>query len=331
MSGRTAVAILGATGMVGQRAIALLASDPEFEVTEVAASGNSVGKRYADACTWRTEYPLPKKIENKTITPITEVSAPYVISALPSDVAASVEPLLAEQGHFVFSNASAFRMEENVPLLIPEINIEHISLTDLQKTKGRIITNPNCAAVFICAALRPLQGLGKIESVHITTLQAISGAGYPGASSYDILGNIVPYISTEEEKIVAETKRILGTPNEAIDFPVTAFCTRVPVLHGHTAAIQVRFTNELSAEIVKERFQDLTDSQPEFYCYIKRESGPQPARDLSWDDQRAYIGRIKQGDDPNTVALLAMGHNLVRGAAGAAIANMRAYVSRRSQ
>lgn len=326
MSQKKAVAILGATGMVGQRAIAMLAEDPDFEVVELAASGNSVGRTYSDACEWRTEAALPQSIASKSIIPITEVTAPYVISALPSDIALEVEPLLAIRGQYVFSNASTFRMQADVPLLIPEINLEHLRLAKNQTSAGKIITNPNCATVFICAALKPLLSLGKIESVHITTLQAVSGAGYPGVSSYDMVGNIVPYISSEEEKVVEETKRILGTPEQAATFPVTTFCTRVPVLHGHTAAIQVRFQEDISASQVIETFQALAGAQPEFYSYVNRETGPQPARDLTWNDQKAYIGRIKQGDDSKTIGLLSMGHNLVRGAAGAAIANMRAYI-----
>lgn len=328
---RVPVAILGATGMVGQRAIALLRENPRFEIVELAASDNSAGNRFQDATKWRTESPYPKEFANTVLKQVTDVTAPFAISALPAEIAREAEPFLAAKGCTIFSNASAWRMDSRTPLLIPEINRGHLVLVDEQESTGKIITNPNCSTVFIAAGLAPLQSLGDIEHVHVTTLQALSGAGYPGVSAFDLNGNIVPFIPEEEEKIEAEVKKILGTPHEPAKFGVTAYCTRVPVLHGHTAVLQVRFKKSVAAQAVRKLFIDLSETQPDFYQYSDDSFFPQPARQLSWNDQRVYIGRVKAGDADNVVGLITLGHNLVRGAAGAAIANMEAFLDGRPQ
>ena len=209
------VAILGATGAVGQKLITMVQQHPSFELGELAASKQSQGRLYREASPWREEVPLSpdleKKLSTMTVCSPSQVKSPFALSSLPSPEAQEIEPLLASQGIHVLSNASALRMDPQVPLLIPEINRDHIELIKKQKTPGKIVTNPNCAAVFICLAIAPLRELGCLQHVSLTTLQGVSGAGYNGVSSMDILGNIIPYIDNEEDKIEEETKKILGT------------------------------------------------------------------------------------------------------------------------
>jgi aspartate-semialdehyde dehydrogenase len=319
------VALLGATGPVGQKVITLLANHPRFELTEVAASEGSVGQLYGERVQWKNEIELPADIAKLKIKPLLEVEAEYVISALPADIAQTVEPALAARGHIVCSNASAFRMDPKVPLLIPEVNMAHLSLLSQQSTRGKILTNPNCSTVFLVGALAPLLSLGEFEHVSVVTMQALSGAGYPGVSSFDLLGNLIPHIGGEEDKIRLETKRILGTAEKPLDFGVTVHVHRVPVLHGHTVAAHVRFKNTVSAESVLRKFQETEKAQPNFIKLHTAADRPQPLRDLNPHDMRIHVGRVKQGEC-GVVGFISMGHNLVRGAAGAAIAILDAYV-----
>ncbi|MEX1013140.1 MAG: aspartate-semialdehyde dehydrogenase [Waddliaceae bacterium] len=312
------VAILGATGLVGQKLIAMIADDPLIDLVEVAASEKNVGKTYGEAVVWKEVRELPKKTSELIIKPLTEVTAPFVLSALPAKVAEGVEFLLAERGQHLFSNASYHRMKENIPLLIPEINKDHLSLIKKQKTKGKIITNPNCATTIIALALHPLLSLGKVKHVSVVTMQAMSGAGYPGLSSLDMAGNILPFIQGEEEKIESETRKILGTAKELAPFHLTAHAYRVPIPHGHTATLHVGF----DAPICIDEIQHLYQKEP--YQYYQSQRDPQPGRHISPYDQRVHIGRIKQGNEKNIVGLTSMGHNLVRGAAGATLLNLKA-------
>ena len=325
-SAKLPVAILGATGPVGQRAITLLENHPLFEVKELAASEGSAGLRYGDRVQWKNEYPLPQFAADLKIKPLLEVQSKWVISALPADIAKEIEPALAERGHIVCSNASAFRMDPRVPLLIPEVNSSHLSLLSKQPWKGKILTNPNCSTVFVAGALSVLRGIAEIDHVHVVTLQALSGAGYPGVSSFDLLGNIIPHIGGEEEKIRLETKRILGTAEEALHIGVTVHVHRVPVLHGHTAAVHVRFKKSVSASAVLAAFKETEARLPDFIKVHTAEDRPQPLRDLTPHDMRIHVGRVKQGDSPDIVGFISQGHNLVRGAAGAAIAVLEEYV-----
>ena len=222
----------------------------------------------------------------------------------------------------VFSNASAFRMDPRVPLLIPEVNRTHLELLHLQETQGKIVTYPNCSTVFLASALAPLARIATIESVSVVTLQALSGAGYPGVPCFDLLGNIIPHIQGEEDKIKEEVKKILGQPGCAADFRVTVHVHRVPVLHGHTVAAHVRFQREVSVKEALEAIRSYQSRFPNFLELHLEQDRPQPARDLHPHDNRVHIGRLKQDDDPRTIGLIALGHNLVRGAAGAAIKNM---------
>ncbi len=317
------VAVLGATGTVGQKMIAMIQQHTDFHVAEVAASERSAGKLYAEKVLWKEPLPLSKNVKKLTLKNLKDVQSPYVISALPADIAKEVEPYLAARGHHIFSNASAFRMDPNVPLLMPEINTDHLSLLSQQTTLGKIITNPNCATVFITLGLAPLKELGTIEHVAITTLQAISGAGYPGVPAMDILGNSIPNIGgAEEVKIEEETKKILGTPEKPAEFSLSVHVNRVPVQHGHSTILHVFFKESVSAQDAQALFQARAQHAPAVYCYHHQDFRPQPLYDLHAYDQRAHIGRVKQGGRPHVVGLVSMGHNLVRGAAGAALLNM---------
>jgi aspartate-semialdehyde dehydrogenase len=321
------VAILGATGPVGQKAITLLENHPLFEVKEVAASEGSVGHRYGDRVQWKNEIACPTDIANLTIRPLLEIESKYVISALPAEIALEVEPKLAERGHIVCSNASAFRMDARVPLLIPEVNSNHLSMLKDQPWSGKILTNPNCSTVFLAGPLSLLQELGEIEHVNVVTMQALSGAGYPGVSSFDLMGNVIPHIGGEEEKIRLETKKILGSAKEALKVSITVHVHRVPVLHGHTVAVHVKFKKPVNASAVTEIFKTTEARLPEFLKLHTVADRPQPLRDLTPHDMRIHVGRVKQGDSPDVVGFISLGHNLVRGAAGAAIAILEDYLN----
>lgn len=323
MQARQNVAVLGATGPVGQKIIALLEGSDRYTVSEVAASDQNVGRRYGEALRLRTE-PVPARVAGLNLKSALDIESRLVISALPTEQALVVEPELARRGHLVFSNAAAHRMDPAVPLLVPEINGSHLELLSRQTTKGRLVTNPNCSTVFLTGALAPLQSLGRIEAVNVVTLQALSGAGYPGVASFDILGNVIPHIGNEENKIREESRRILGTATEAAPFLVTVHVHRVPVLHGHTIATHVRFDRNVSVEEARNAIRSYQERFPGFIKFHEEQDRPQPARDLTNDDMRVHLGRLKQDDCPRTIGLIALGHNLVRGAAGAAIANMDA-------
>jgi aspartate-semialdehyde dehydrogenase len=318
------IAVLGATGPVGQKVISLLEGNPRFRISEVAASDQNQGRRYGEAVKWRNEFALPEAISSLTLKSALDIESRLVISALPTEQALVVEPELARRGHLVFSNAAAHRMDPSVPLLIPEVNGSHLELLSQQNTRGKIITNPNCSTVFLVGALAPLFSLGRIENVSAVTLQALSGAGYPGVPSLDILGNVIPHIGGEEQKIREESRRILGTAVEAADFRVTVHVHRVPVLHGHTVAAHVRFDREVSVEAARNAILAYGERFPGFLALHEEQDRPQPARDLTPHDMRVHLGRLKQDDDPRTIGLIALGHNLIRGAAGAAITNMEA-------
>lgn len=295
------IAVLGATGAVGQKALALIEKHPDFFVAELSASEKNVGKRYVDAAHWIEELPLPSPYSSLPIKAIEEIESEIILSALPADVAKQVERNLAMKGHVVFSNASAHRMDPDVPLLIPEINAH-------QMQEASLITNPNCAAVFAALAIAPLRKFG-IESISITTLQAVSGAGYPGVSALDILGNHIPHIPGEEKKIEQELRKILE-----ISIPIMTHVHRVPILHGHTISMHLTLTSP--PENVSTLYSEPT--------YVWHDI-PSP-RQITPDDMRVHLGRLKiQG---NQVGMIAIGHNLVRGAAGATLANIETYLAK---
>src|SRR5580658_6956919 len=247
---RRKVGILGATGMVGQRFIQLLNHHPWFEVAWLAASDRSAGKTYGDACKWKLDTPLPKHIAAMTVMPNSPEGTaagelPKIIfAALDAEIARELEPKFAAAGCAVISNSSAFRMTADVPLVVPEVNADHLALIEKQSWRkenggrgGYIVTNPNCSAIGLVMALKPLEERFGIESLFVSTMQAVSGAGYPGVASLDILGNVVPFIKNEEEKLQEEVGKLLGRLNgrriDALDAKVSAHCNRVAVEDGH--------------------------------------------------------------------------------------------------
>lgn len=330
---KISVAVLGATGTVGQKILAMLENHPIFQVTQILSSQRNIGRKYADVCHWRETAEMPEIYHELILESSDKIQTKFAISSLPSDAAAVIEPELCARGIHVISNASTFRMDEQTPLIIPEINGHHIELIDQQKTPGKLITNPNCATVFLAMALHQLTQFAPIEYVNVVTLQALSGAGYPGVSSMDIMGNIIPYISNEEDKIETEAKKILGEVTRPLDLNIMTHVNRVPVLHGHTVAMHVTFEKDVNINAIEEHFQTLAKEKPELYQFYTDQTRPQPLKDITHYDQRAHIGRLKQGSEKNRVGLISMGHNLVRGAAGAAILNlelMQQYIAEKS-
>jgi aspartate-semialdehyde dehydrogenase len=333
------VGILGATGMVGQQFIALLADHPWFRVEWLGASQRSEGKSFRDAAAWRLPNRLPDEIATKVVDAATPGRAPrLVFSGLDSSVAGEIEAAFAQAGHIIVSNSRNYRMVDTVPLLIPEINADHLALLDAQGQaqgwEGRIITNPNCATIVIAMALAPLRQFG-LTSTLVTTLQAISGAGYPGVPSWDILGNIIPYIGGgEEEKIETETRKILGSlATGSIDYhPVklSATTTRVPVQNGHTASVSVGLEQQPTPEEIVDAWMsfrgrpqelDLPSAPPQPLVYLTEANRPQPLLDVNRDGGMGVtIGRLRLCPLFD-YKFVAMGHNTIRGAAGAAILN----------
>jgi aspartate-semialdehyde dehydrogenase len=337
MSGQIDVGVLGATGTVGQQFVRLLEKHPWFRATWLAGSERSEGKRYEDAAPWRLSVPMPEAARNAIVQPPTPGKGPsLVFSALDASVATEIEGAFAAAGHIVVSNARNYRMDANVPLLVPEVNAEHLALVPGQAArgwKGRIVTNPNCSTVFLAMALAPLRAFG-LKNVTVTTLQAVSGAGYPGVPSLDILGNVVPFIGGEEEKMESETKRILGSMHDGAVVPhpvvISATTTRVPVLDGHTESVSVTFEQGVSVDDVRGALEAFR-GRPQQYglptapaqpiVYLTEQSRPQPRLDAErGGGMVVFVGRLRPCQVAS-VKFIALGHNTVRGAAGAAILN----------
>jgi len=263
------VTILGATGVVGQRFLRRIADHPWFYPAFLAASDRSAGKKYSEACQWHLSGLPYAGYGDMTVAPCTPEAAfsPIVFSALDTGPARDIEPLFAAAGAYVFSNASAFRMDEDVPLLIPELNPDHCALLSVQQAKrgwrGAIVTNPNCTTVMLAAPLAALHTRFGLDAVMVTSMQAISGAGYPGVPALDIVGNVIPYIRNEESKVESESNKILGTLVRngsaasvvPAPFVVSATCTRVPVIDGHTLTVSVRLTTKASLEDLVDAFR----------------------------------------------------------------------------
>jgi aspartate-semialdehyde dehydrogenase len=334
------VGILGATGMVGQQFIALLAQHPWFKVTWLGASERSAGKAFRDAAAWRLPSALPDNVAALTVEHAATAAgkAPkLVFSGLDSSVAGEIEGAFAQAGHVIVSNSRNYRMEADVPLLIPEVNADHLALLTKQAArgwKGRIVTNPNCVVVVYAMALAPLRQFGLKTSL-LTSLQAISGAGYPGVPSWDILGNVIPFIGGgEEEKIETETNKILGSlKGGAVDnHPVTvsAAVTRVPVQNGHTASIAVALEQRPDPDAIiaawngfrgKPQEHDLPSAPKQPIVYLTETNRPQPALDANRDGgMTVTVGRLRRCPVLD-YKFVALGHNTIRGAAGAAILN----------
>ena len=339
MNRKIPIGILGATGVVGQRFIQMLEHHPWFEVAWLAASDRSEGKPYAEAARWRLKTALPANIAKMKVSPATPEGAPKIIfAALDSAIAAELEPKFAEAGCAVVSNSSALRMQEDVPLVIPEVNGSHIKLIDIQawrkKSGGYVVTNPNCSAIGLVLALAPLQQKFGLETVMAVTMQAVSGAGYPGVASLDILGNVIPFIKNEEEKMEEETRKLLGRLNGSkvisADFAMSAQCNRVAVEDGHTESISIRLKKKAKAEEITAAWngyraepQELKlPSAPEHpVVYVEANDRPQPRFDIDiGGGMTTVVGRLRPCgvlDWKFTV----LSHNTIRGAAGAAVLN----------
>jgi aspartate-semialdehyde dehydrogenase len=346
MTQKYRVGILGATGMVGQRFIQLLENHPQFEITAVAASDRSQGKQYGEACTWRLSGEMPTAIRTMAVQPPTPpLNCDLVFSSLPGDIARETEGSFAAAGYPVISNSSAFRMDADVPLLIPEVNHQHLDLLERQRERyssgGFIVTNPNCSTIMVALALAPLHGAFGVESVIATTLQALSGAGYPGVPSLDIIDNVLPYIGGEEEKIESETKKILGRFNagQIVHAPmaVSAQVHRVNVSDGHLAAVRVKFNRKPELPALREAFASFSSLPQELGLYSAPRSPivvrdeqdrPQPRLDRdAGNGMTVTVGRIFP-DAVLDYRFLALSHNTVRGAAGAAILNAELLIAR---
>ena len=333
------VGILGATGMVGQQFIALLANHPWFRVAWLGASQRSEGRAYRDAAAWRLQAPLADDIARLTVEAATPGRAPaLVFSGLDSSVAGEIEDAFARAGHIVVSNSRNHRMDPAVPLVIPEVNADHLDLLDAQGAasgwKGRIITNPNCAVVVLAMALAPLRQFG-LKTTIVTTLQAISGAGYPGVASWDILGNIIPFIGGgEEDKIETETQKILGClKSGGVDphpMTISAQTTRVGVQNGHTVSASVGLDHPPPLEAIVDAWRsfkgrpqqlDLPSAPAQPIVYLTEPNRPQPILDVDrGGGMTVSVGRLR----PCPVLdykFIALGHNTIRGAAGVAILN----------
>jgi aspartate-semialdehyde dehydrogenase len=340
------VGILGATGMVGQRFIQLLENHPQFEVTAVAASDRSQGKNYGEACTWRLAGEMPRAVRTmKVQAPAPPLDCSLVFSSLPGDIARETEGGFAEAGYPVISNSSAFRMDADVPLLIPEVNHEHLGLLEQQRRRmqggGLIVTNPNCSTIMIALALAPLHSAFGVEAAVATTLQALSGAGYPGVASLDILDNVLPYIGSEEEKIETETVRILGLfeENRIREAPikVSAQCHRVNVSDGHMAAVRVKLKTEATISMIREAFtsyrslpQELGLHSAPMWPIVVRDELDRPQPKFDRDEgggMTVTIGRVLP-DSVLDYRFVALSHNTIRGAAGAAILNAELLIAK---
>ncbi len=339
MQTKIPIGILGATGVVGQRFVQLLEHHPWFEVAWLAASDRSEGKLYGDAARWRLKTPLPSKVAGMRVSPAIPDGAPKVIfAALDTAIALEMEPKFAQAGCAVVTNSSALRMQKDVPLVIPEVNPDHVKLLECQawrkQSHGFVVTNPNCSAIGLVIALAPLQQLFGIDTINVVTMQAVSGAGYPGVPSLDILGNVIPYIPKEEEKMEEETRKLLGRLNGSgivpADFAMSAQCNRVAVEEGHTESVFLKLKHPAKAEDVIASWNEFSGLPQELKLpnapekaiqYVTSADRPQPRLDVeSGNGMTTTVGRLRPCgvlDWKFTV----LSHNTIRGAAGAALLN----------
>ncbi len=333
------VGILGSTGAVGQRFVQLLENHPWFEVIAVCASERSSGKTYKEAANWKISSKIPSKIANLKVRSCEpNFGAQLVFSGLDSSVAGEIEDNFANQGYIVVSNSKNHRMEKDVPLLIPEVNPDHLALIKLQQkrrqSKGFIVTNPNCTTVGLAMVLKPLHDAFTIKSIAVTSMQALSGAGYPGVSSLDALDNVIPFIGGEEEKVETEPLKLLGTvKNGQVIFAplkISASCNRVSVRDGHMESVELIFSKkpEISQVIkvlsqfkgVPQKFE-LPSAPPAPIVVTEDETRPQPVLDRDIENgMSVVVGRIRKSN-VSDLKLTLLVHNTIRGAAGAAILN----------
>lgn len=339
MSKKIPVGILGATGIVGQRFVQMLEHHPWFEIVWLAASDRSEGRPYGEAARWRMKIPLPARVAALPVSPAKPEGAPKVIfAALDASIAKELEPRFAEAGCAVVSNSSALRMQSDVPLVIPEVNPDHIKLVDIQswrkKSGGFVVTNSNCSAMGLVLALAPLHQHFGLETVMAVTMQAVSGAGYPGVASLDILGNVIPYIAKEEEKMEEETRKLLGKLSgsriAAAEFTISAHCNRVAVEDGHTESVSVKLKKKAKPEEIIRAWNEFPavpkelnlPTAPQYPVrYLTAVDRPQPRFDVdAGNGMTATVGRLRPCgvlDWKFTV----LSHNTIRGAAGAALLN----------
>ncbi|MBX2818612.1 MAG: aspartate-semialdehyde dehydrogenase [Rhodothermaceae bacterium] len=336
------VGILGATGAVGQKFVTLLENHPWFNVTHLAASSRSAGKTYKEAANWIAAESMPESIANQIVKEtVPGFDCDFVFSGLDSSVAGEAEEAFARAGYPVISNAKNYRMHPQVPLLIPEVNPSHTALIKEQSwgSDGYIVTNPNCSTVGLVCALKPLYDAFGIEAVQVVTMQALSGAGYPGVSSLDITGNVVPFIKGEEDKLVEEPLKLLGAYEagaiEEASFPVSAQCNRVAVLDGHLECVSIKFGTRVSPDDVKEALRTyesplakmgLPSAPAQFIEVFEDERYPQPRRHVGLGNgMTVSVGRIRPCEILD-IKCIVLSHNTVRGAAGGAILNAELLV-----
>jgi aspartate-semialdehyde dehydrogenase len=339
MSNKLAIGILGATGVVGQRFIQMLEGHPWFEVAWLAASDRSEGRAYGEAARWKLKTAIPSQVAKMTVSPARPEGAPKIIfAALDAAIARDLEPQFADAGCAVVSNSSALRMQSDVPLVIPEVNGDHIKLIDQQawrkRSGGYVVTNSNCSAMGLVLALAPLHGAFVLEAVTAVTMQAVSGAGYPGVASLDILGNVIPYIKNEEEKMEEETQKLLGTAKEnhvePAPFAMSAQCNRVAVEDGHTESVAVRFKKKPSADEIISAWNEF-EAEPQRLrlptaparpvVYLTAADRPQPRFDCDLGaGMTTAVGRLRKCNVLDW-KFTVLSHNTIRGAAGAAILN----------
>jgi aspartate-semialdehyde dehydrogenase len=329
--------VLGATGAVGQRFIQLLAEHPWFDLQVITASERSAGKRYRDVVNWRLDVPFPEHVGDLVVQPTTVNAVKnldLVFSAMPADIATAIEDDVARAGVAVFSNAASHRMDEDVPLVIPEVNPDHLGLIDVQRDRGRdgfIVTNPNCSTIVLALALAPLRSC-DYSKVQVATMQAISGAGFEGIPAMAIYENVVPFIGSEEKKMETETMKIMGSLSgdtiEPAPFSVSASCHRVPVIDGHTMAVWIDAKE--SVDEIKDAFTSFVPPfsglplQPAKSIELfEQPDRPQPRLDRNrGNGMTVSIGRVREG-----VRFIALGHNTIRGAAGASVLNAELIAS----
>jgi aspartate-semialdehyde dehydrogenase len=338
--------VLGATGMMGQKFVQLLANHPWLEVSAVAASDRSVGKSYAAAVGGQIEERLLEGLGDLQVveaTPRAITDPDIVFSALPTDVAGPVEEDFAEAGYPVFSNASSHRMDHDVPLLNPEVNAEHATLVEDQKRRtkwdGFIVANPNCTTAILTLSLKPLYDRFGLETVIVSSMQAVSGAGYPGVASLDILENVIPFVRNEEAKVESETNKILGTPAAPATITVSASCHRVPTIHGHMEAVFARTRSPASPEEVVKSMSEFQStpqklklpSAPPHPLIVRREEDrPQTRLDVDeGNGMTVSVGRVRRDSALKGVKYIVLGHNLVRGGAGCSILNAELLLSQK--
>jgi aspartate-semialdehyde dehydrogenase len=334
------VGVLGATGAVGQRFVEQLADHPWFNLSTLAASDRSAGKPYGKIVNWRLDTPFPEKIGKLKVvatSPKAMKGVDLVFSALPAEIAMDVEKEFADAGIAVCSNASSYRMEKDIPLVVPEVNPDHLGLIDVQKDAGRdgfIVTNPNCSTIVMVTALAPLRQF-KFTDIRVATMQAISGAGFAGVAAMSIYDNVIPYIGKEEEKMETETLKIMGTlkGNKVTNAPfkVSASCHRVPVIDGHTMAVWADIKEPV--EKLRQAYRDYkppikglpTQPAESIHFFEEEPDRPQPRLDrMRGKGMTVSVGRLREG-----VRFIAMGHNTIRGAAGASVMNAELIVKKK--